>query len=102
MVCIGLIMRHFAEVKKITLNENLVKNKKLRLKIWDKVKENAYIEENKFKITENFKLNPYGITFVYGFYEIVSYSFGSLEAFFTFGEISEFLKDEFKDTNLFL
>ncbi|WP_155827357.1 DUF3298 domain-containing protein [Campylobacter ureolyticus] len=95
-------MRHFTEVKKITLDEILVKNEKLRLKIWDKVKENAYIEENEFKITENFKLNPYGIAFVYAPYGVAPYSFGSLEAFFTFDEISEFLKDEFKDTNLFL
>ncbi|WP_373567014.1 DUF3298 domain-containing protein [Campylobacter ureolyticus] len=49
-----------------------------------------------------FKLNPYGITFVYAPYEIAPYSFGSPKAFFTFDEISEFLKDEFKDTNLFL
>lgn len=102
MVCIRLIMRHFTEVKKITLDESLAKNEKLRLKIWDKVKENAYIEENEFKITENFKLNPYGIAFVYTPYEIAPYSFGSPKAFFTFDEISEFLKDEFKNTNLFL
>ncbi|WP_257876477.1 hypothetical protein [Campylobacter ureolyticus] len=61
----------FYRGKKITLDEILVKNEKLRLKIWDKVKENAYIEENEFKITENFKLNPYGVTFVYAPYEVV-------------------------------
>ncbi|MCZ6186373.1 RsiV family protein [Campylobacter ureolyticus] len=98
----SLVYKTFYRGKKITLDEILVKNEKLRLKIWDKVKENAYIEENEFEITENFKLNPYGITFVYAPYEIAPYSFGSPKAFFTFDEISEFLKDEFKDTNLFL
>ena len=98
----SLVYETFYRGKKITLDEILVKNEKLRLKIWDKVKENAYIEENEFEITENFKLNPYGITFVYAPYEIAPYSFGSPKAFFTFDEISEFLKDEFKDTNLFL
>ena len=98
----SLVYETFYRGKKITLDEILVKNEKLRLKIWDKVKENAYIEKNEFEITENFKLNPYGITFVYAPYEIAPYSFGSPKAFFTFDEISEFLKDEFKDTNLFL
>ncbi|MDU7070701.1 hypothetical protein [Campylobacter ureolyticus] len=42
------------------------------------------------------------MTFVYAPYEVALYSFGSPEVFFTFDEISEFLKDEFKDTNLFL
>lgn len=77
---------------------NLLKNvhdEALKAKIWEQIKEIAFPgAKDDLKISNTFKISPYGIIFKYEAYEVAPYSEGEPEAFFTFKEIKPFLSDE--------
>lgn len=89
----------FLEDKKLSTDDILKKDtvNSLKSKLWLDVKEDSLIEKSDFYITSNFFLSPYGITFVYNPYEVTPYAVGTKELFYTYGEIYDFLSDDFKN-----